>query len=121
MTLFTRIPVGGLHMLDESCLRSTLLQLNLTEGRHSLARSVFHGKRGELHQRYREGQEDQLGALGLMLNILVHWNTIYMDAALDQLKNDNFPVNEEDEVRLSPFAKAHLICLDDIPSLCLMK
>lgn len=30
-----------------------------------------------------------------------------MDAALDQLKNDNFPVNEEDEVRLSPFAKAH--------------
>ncbi|MFO8930423.1 Tn3 family transposase [Legionella pneumophila serogroup 1] len=100
-----------IHMLnyihDESCRRSTLLQLNLTEGRHSLARSVFHGKRGELHQRYREGQEDQLGALGLVLNVLVHWNTIYMDAALDQLKNDNFPVNEEDEVRLSPFAKAH--------------
>ncbi|HBD9326081.1 TPA: Tn3 family transposase [Legionella pneumophila] len=100
-----------IHMLnyihDESCRRSTLLQLNLTEGRHSLARSVFHGKRGELHQRYREGQEDQLGALGLVLNILVHWNTIYMDAALDQLKNDNFPVSEEDEVRLSPFAKAH--------------
>lgn len=100
-----------IHMLnyihDESCRRSTLLQLNLTEGRHSLARSVFHGKRGELHQRYREGQEDQLGALGLVLNVLVHWNTIYMDAALDQLKNDSFPVNEEDEVRLSPFAKAH--------------
>lgn len=100
-----------IHMLnyihDESCRRSTLLQLNLTEGRHSLARSVFHGKRGELHQRYREGQEDQLGALGLVLNVLVHWNTIYMDAALDQLKSDNFPVSEEDEVRLSPFAKAH--------------
>ena len=100
-----------IHMLnyihDESCRRSTLLQLNLTEGRHSLARSVFHGKRGELHQRYREGQEDQLGALGLVLNVLVHWNTIYMDAALDQLKDDNFPVSEEDEVRLSPFAKAH--------------
>ena len=100
-----------IHMLnyihDESCRRSTLLQLNLTEGRHSLARSVFHGKRGELHQRYREGQEDQLGALGLVLNVLVHWNTIYMDAALDQLKNDDFPINEEDEVRLSPFAKAH--------------
>lgn len=29
------------------------------------------------------------------------------DAALDQLKNDNFPVNEEDEVRLSLFTKAH--------------
>lgn len=100
-----------IHMLnyihDESCRRSTLLQLNLTEGRHSLARSVFHGKRGELHQRYREGQEDQLGALGLVLNILVHWNTIYMDTALDQLKSDGFQVNDEDEIRLSPFAKSH--------------
>src|SRR5262249_47459978 len=25
---------------------------------------VFHGKRGELRQRYRQGQEDQLSALG---------------------------------------------------------
>lgn len=60
-----------------------------------------------MHQRYRKDQEDQLGALGLVLNVLVHWNTIYMDAALDQLKNENFPVNTEDEVRLSPFAKSH--------------
>jgi len=116
-----------IHMLnyihDKSCCRSTLLQLNLTEGRHSLARFVFHGKRGELHQRYREGQEDPLGVLGLVLNVLVHWNTIYIDAALDKLKNDNFPVHDEDEVRQSPFAKAHFnsICLDDIHFLCLMK
>ena len=34
--------------------------LRCTEGRHQLARTVFHGKRGELRQRYREGQEDQL-------------------------------------------------------------
>ena len=46
---------------DEDRRRSTLQQLNLGEGRHSLARDVFHGKRGELYQRYREGQEDQSG------------------------------------------------------------
>jgi TnpA family transposase len=38
---------------------------------YRLARAVFHGKRGELRQRYREGQEDQLGALGLVVNIIV--------------------------------------------------
>ncbi|MBD4126025.1 Tn3-like element ISXc4 family transposase, partial [Xanthomonas citri pv. citri] len=38
---------------DEARRRATLLQLNLGEGRHSLAREVFHGKRGELFQRYR--------------------------------------------------------------------
>nr|WP_042446984.1 Tn3 family transposase [Azospirillum sp. B510] len=28
---------------------------------------------------YREGQEDQLGALGLVVNAIILWNTIYMD------------------------------------------
>jgi TnpA family transposase len=82
--------------------RATLLQLNYTEGRHSLARDVFHGKRGELRQRYREGQEDQLGALGLVLNIIVLWNTIYMDAVLTQLRQESYPVRDEDVARLSP-------------------
>ncbi len=88
---------------DESQRRSTLLHLNRIEGRHSLARNVFHGKRGELRQRYREGQEDQLGALGLVLNIIVLWNTIYMDAALAQLREEGFPIRDEDVSRLSPF------------------
>ena len=51
---------------------------------------MFHGKRGELCQRYREGQEDQLGALGLVINIIVLWNTIYIDAALGQLRREGF-------------------------------
>lgn len=66
---------------DEFMRRATLAQLNFGEGRHALARDVFHGKRGELHQRYREGQ-DQLSALGLVINMIVYWNTLYMNAAL---------------------------------------
>lgn len=101
-----------IHMLnylnDESYRRSTLVQLNLGEGRHSLGRAVFHGKRGELHQRYREGQEDQLGALGLVLNIITLWNTIYMDAALNQLRQEGFPVYDEDVIRLSSFGHGHI-------------
>lgn len=101
-----------IHMLnyinDESFRRATLSQLNLGEGRHSLARSVFHGKRGEIYQCYREGQEDQLGALGLVLNIIVLWNTTYMDAALAQLRKEGFPIRDEDVVRLSPFGHEHL-------------
>jgi TnpA family transposase len=88
---------------DENQRRATLLQLNYGEGRHSLGRDVFHGKRGELRQRYREGQEDQLGALGLVLNIIVLWNTIYIDAVLEQLRLEGYPVQDEDVSRLSPF------------------
>jgi TnpA family transposase len=29
----------------------------------------------QIDARYREGQEDQLGAIGLVLNALILWNT----------------------------------------------
>jgi TnpA family transposase len=93
---------------DPGKRRGTLVQINRNEGRHDLARNVFHGKRGELRQRYREGQEDQLGALGLTVNMIVLWNTIYMDAAVTQLRNEGFPVHDEDVARLSPFQRKHI-------------
>ncbi|CAE6812098.1 Tn3 family transposase ISXc4 [Paraburkholderia aspalathi] len=81
---------------DEAKRRGTLTQLNRGEGRHSVARAVFHGKRGELRQHYREGQEDQLGALGLMLNMIVLWNTIYIEAALNQSRAKGYAVKDAD-------------------------
>jgi len=67
---------------DEAKRRGTLIQLNRGEARHSVARAVFHGRRGELRQHYRERQDDKLGALGLVLNMIVLWNSLYMQAAL---------------------------------------
>jgi TnpA family transposase len=93
---------------DETKRRRILTQLNHGEDRHKLARAVFHGKRGELRQRYREGQEDQLGALGLVVNIIVLWNTMYIEAALHQLSAEGFPVEAEDVARLSPLMFDHI-------------
>src|SRR5215469_3803038 len=93
---------------DETKRRSTLIQLNRGEGRHSLARVVFHGKRGELRQRYREGQEDQLGALGLVVNIIVLWNTLYIEAAVQQLAREGVPILPQDVARLSPLMFDHI-------------
>ena len=74
----------------------------------SVARAVFHGHRGELRQRYREGQEDQLGALGLVVNAIVLWNTLYMEAALQQLREEGAEVRDEDVARLSPLVHHHI-------------
>ena len=63
---------------------------------------------GELRQKYREGQEDQLSALGLVLNILVVWNTRCMQAALNQLRADGVEVRPEDVARLSPLTHEHI-------------
>jgi TnpA family transposase len=93
---------------DEPMRRGTLTQLNRGEGRHSLARVVFHGKRGEWRQRYRAGQEDQLGALGLVVNVIVLWNTLDIEAALTPLRRQGYPVRDEDVARLSPLLHHHI-------------
>ena len=93
---------------DKTYRRRIKVHLNRHEGRHSLAREVFHGRRGELHQRYREGQEDQLGALGLVVNAIVLWNTRYMDAALRHLRESGVEVDPEDVAHLSPLGFDHI-------------
>ena len=96
------------YLDDEGQRRRILRQLNRGEERHRLARAVFHGQRGELRQRYHQGQEDQLGVLGLVVNVLVLWNTLYLDAALAALRTEGFPVREEEVARLSPLGCEHI-------------
>lgn len=98
-----------LSWLDDPAYRGGVGgQLNLQESRHRLARKIFHGSGGQLRQAYREGQEDQLSALGLVLNAVVLWNTRYMDAALAHLRASGYPVCDEDAARLSPLGDSHL-------------
>jgi TnpA family transposase len=96
------------YVQDEAYRRRILVQLNRGEGRHAMARVVFHGKKGELRQRYREGMEDQLGALGLVVNALVLWNTRYLQQALEQHQAVAEPPEPGDVARLSPLLHEHI-------------
>ena len=93
---------------DETYRRDIKGIRNLQEGRHALARKICHGKKGELYHRYERGLENQLGSLGLVLNCVVLWNTVYIDAALNQLRSQGYPVRDEDVARLSPFMRNHI-------------
>lgn len=92
---------------DDDYRRRILTQLNRGEGRHAVARVICYGQQGEIRKRYRDGQEDQLGVLGLVLNAVILWNTIYMQSALDHLQ-DSIDISEEDKSRLSPLGYSHL-------------
>ena len=76
--------------------------------RHSVARIIFHGNRGELRQPYREGQEDQLGALVL-------WNAQYLDDAIVHLRATGHDITDEDLQRVSPLQHAHINMLGNFP------
>jgi hypothetical protein len=43
-----------------------------------------------------------------VLNVIVLWNTIYIDAALAQLRKEGFLVRDEDVARLSPLGFGHI-------------
>lgn len=62
---------------DEDYRRRILTQLNRGESHHAVARAICHSQKGEIRKRYTDGQEDQLGSLGLVTNAVVLWNTIY--------------------------------------------
>lgn len=94
ITSYRRI-FKSLHILayvdDEADRRDIKGQSNLTEGRHDL---------------------------GLVLNCIVRWNTFYMNAALEQLRAEGYPVRDEDLAWLSPFVRHHLACTAATRSCC---
>jgi TnpA family transposase len=101
-----------IHLLDycndQPFRRRILTQLNRGESRHALCREVCHGHRGELRQSYRQGQEEQLGALGLIVNAIVLYNTIYTGRALDHLTRAGHEIAAADIERLSPLGSDHI-------------
>lgn len=97
-----------LDPVDDTYRRRVNRQLTIQESRHKLARDICHGRRGQIHQAYRDGQEDQLGVLGLVLNAVVLWTTRYLDAAVEQLRADGHDITDGDLARLSPLRHRHV-------------
>jgi TnpA family transposase len=98
--------IKTLHVLEychDPAYRRTIHHLlSRGERRNSLARDVFHGQRGHLRKHYQIGQENQLDSLGIMVNLIVCWQTRYMQAALDHLAANGYPIDPADVARLTP-------------------
>ncbi|GAA2820906.1 TnpA family transposase [Nonomuraea rubra] len=97
-----------LDPIDDTYRRQLNKQLTVQESRHRLARKICHGASGQIRKASREGQEDRLAALGLVVNAVTLWNSRYLSAAVDQLRAQSVPVKDEDAARLSPLGHAHV-------------
>ncbi|MBP2097340.1 Tn3 family transposase [Enterococcus rivorum] len=98
------------YMSDEEYARGILEQLNKGESKHSLYRKICYGKNGRIYQSYFDGMENQLNALGLIANIIIYWNALYIEQAVAQLQNlDSGREITEDKLRLlSPLVSEHI-------------
>ncbi|SDP70448.1 Tn3 transposase DDE domain-containing protein [Streptomyces sp. cf386] len=63
---------------------------------------MCHGKRGTIHQVYRDGVEDQLGSLSLVLSTIVLWTTVTSTPPSPSYQAEGHAIREEDITRLSP-------------------
>jgi len=83
-------------------------QLNKGEALHALRRFIAYGNLGELRKSQPEEHADQAACLNLVVNAVVVWNTVYMQAAITQLRKEGHAIADEDIKHLSPARFEHI-------------
>lgn len=83
-------------------------QLNKGESLHSLRRFILFARLGELRHRHQEELANQSSCLTLVTNAIVAWNTLYMHKAIEQLRQQGTPIDDEDILHVSPARFEHI-------------
>jgi len=96
------------YLESESFRRYINRQLNKGESLHMLRRFLFFAHEGKIQRKQEEEMNHQAGCLNLITNAVIVWNTVYMNAAIKQLKSEGYPVADEDLRHLSPARYAHV-------------
>jgi TnpA family transposase len=64
--------------------------------------AVFFNRLGEMRDRSFENQRYRAGGLTLLTAAIILWNTVYLERAVQALRNYGYPVNDSLLQHLSP-------------------
>ncbi len=82
--------------------------LNKGEAAHKLKRAVLFHERGEIRDRSFESQAFRASGLNLVVSAIVHWNTVYLDRAITQLKREGRDIPDTLSKHISPLSWEHI-------------
>lgn len=82
--------------------------LNKSEARHALAQAVFVHKQGRIADRTLQNQEHRASGLNLVIAAIALWNTLYMQRAVEHLRERDVAAPDELLAHLSPMSWAHV-------------
>lgn len=82
--------------------------LNKGEARNALARAIFFNRLGEIRDRSFEQQLYRASGLNLVTAAIVLWNTVYLERAVQALRDSGQPVDESLLQYLSPLGWEHI-------------
>jgi TnpA family transposase len=86
--------------------------LNKGEARNALARAVFFNRLGEMRDRSFENQRYHASDLTLVTAAIVLWNTVYLERAIQAIRNHGQPVDENLLQHVSPLGWEHILTGD---------
>jgi len=88
--------------------RRFLRQLNKGEALHDLRALLMVANKGQRRQSRGEAFTHQALCLNLVTHAVIVWNTVYMAAVVEQLKQEGSPVQESDLAHVWPTRYAHI-------------
>jgi len=83
-------------------------QLNKGEQLHNLRSYLWFGSDGFIRKQQELEQQITAYSLTLLTNIVMAWNTVYIQEILKELKEEGYEVNEEDFDHISPAVFEHI-------------
>jgi TnpA family transposase len=107
-TLFT------LQWLSDPGLRQrSHAGLNKGEASHSLRRAVFFHRQGEIRDRTFENQSFRASGLSLLTAAIVHWNGVYLERAVQHLRDQGAYVPNDLLGHVAPLGWEHISLTGD--------
>ena len=88
--------------------RRVQIGLNKGEAKNALARAVFLNRLGEIRDRSFENQRYRASGLNLVVAAIVLWNTVYLERAVQALRDSGKDVDEKLLQHLSPLGWEHI-------------
>jgi TnpA family transposase len=88
--------------------RRVQIGLNKGEAKNALARAVFLNRLGEIRDRSFENQRYRASGLNLVVAASVLWNTVYLERAVQALRDSGKDVDEKLLQHLSPLGWEHI-------------
>jgi TnpA family transposase len=94
------------YLESEDYRRRINAQLNKGESIHALRRYLFFADEGRVRRRHVDEQANQASCL--VVNAVITWNTVYMAAALEQLRVEGVDIADDSVAHLSPTLSVHV-------------
>ena len=98
---------------DPALRKRSHAELNKGEASNALRRAVFFHRQGEFRDRTFENQRYRASGLSLLTAAIVHWNTIYLDRAVQQLRSQGAIIPDELLAHVAPLGWEHIAFTGD--------